>query len=255
MTESGIYALTPFTLQDYPGKTACIVWVAGCNMRCSYCHNPEIVFGKATHSLSYITTFLQRRHGLLDGLVVSGGEASCWDELTDLLRYAKSLGYACKIDTNGLKPDCIEQLFADDLIDMIALDYKAPESLFRKVTGVTRFDRFRKTLQLVCSNRKIATEIRTTVHTSLLDEADINSIIDDLVSCGYTGRYFIQNYCADNNRPTLGHLPPQLRLLDTRLIQQSAQIDIQFRNFKLPHNIITPAQPSPAQAAYGKSHS
>lgn len=255
MTESGIYALTPFTMQDYPGKTACIVWVAGCNMRCRYCHNPDIVFGRAQHDLGSIIAFLERRRGLLDGLVVSGGEASCWQELGDLLSHAKGIGYACKIDTNGLQPDHIEQLFSDDLIDMIALDYKAPESLFRKVTGVTRFDRFRKTLQLVCSNHKIAKEIRTTVHTCLLDESDINSIIDDLVSCGYTGSYFIQNYCADNSRPTLGQLSTQPRLLDTQLIQKPVQIDVQFRNFKLPRNIITPAQPSPAQAAYGKNHS
>lgn len=232
MTESGIYALTPFTMQDYPGKTACIVWVSGCNMRCLYCHNPQIVYGKPQHTLGHINNFLQRRHGLLDGLVVSGGESSYWDALPDLLRYAKSLDYACKLDTNGLRPSSIKQLLMDNLLDMVALDYKAPAPLFKKVTGAKRFDRFRETVQLICTAEHIAKEIRTTVHTSLLNESDINQIIDDLIACGYTGRYFIQNYCADNNRPTLGQLPPQARLLDISQIRRPAQIDIQFRNFK-----------------------
>ncbi|MAI07892.1 MAG: anaerobic ribonucleoside-triphosphate reductase activating protein, partial [Magnetococcales bacterium] len=71
-----IYDLTPFTMLDYPDHTACIIWFAGCNMRCDYCHNPQIVKGKGLYSEEWLLNFLKSRRGLLDAVVFSGGEAS-----------------------------------------------------------------------------------------------------------------------------------------------------------------------------------
>lgn len=228
---SGIFALTPFTLQDYPGRCACILWVAGCNMRCGYCHNPQIVLGHAQLSTDEVCSFLEKRAGLLDGLVVSGGEATAWPGLPDLLRYARRLHYAIKLDTNGLRPDVVERLLEDGLLDQVALDYKAPPEKFAAVTGVTAFRHFERTLGLLCARQERLAEIRTTLHTGLLDETDINSIIADLERRDYRGLYAVQNFRADNNRPTLGRLPAQTRQADTRKINRSSAFSVVFRNF------------------------
>src|SRR3546814_21012524 len=83
MTRSPFHAITPFTMLDFPGLTACILWVAGCNMRCGYCHNPQIVLGKGTIGEEEAIGFLRRRVGLLDGVVLSGefGRASCGERV------------------------------------------------------------------------------------------------------------------------------------------------------------------------------
>jgi len=232
LMSSGAFALTPFTLQDYPGRCACILWVSGCNMRCGYCHNPEIVFGRPQLSLDEVQHFLERRKGLLEAVVFSGGEASSWHELPALLRYAKQLGYATKLDTNGLRPDVMVQLIEQNLLDAVALDYKAPYSKFRHVTRTTAWPRFQSTLKLLCSQPHLLAEIRTTVHTALLNEADLNQIIADLESHGYTGLYAIQNYNNDRQTPTLAPLPAQPRALDPSLIRRPAGMDIIFRNFR-----------------------
>jgi pyruvate formate lyase activating enzyme len=232
LMSSEAYALTPFTLQDYPGCCACIVWVSGCNMRCSYCHNPQIVLGTPQLPLDEVQRFLEQRSGLLDAVVFSGGEATSWPELPGLMRYAKQLGYAIKLDTNGLRPDVLTRLLDDQLLDAVALDYKAPFNKFRHITRTTAWQRFRTSLALLCRQPQLLAEIRTTVHTSLLNEDDINTIIADLMSLDYTGNYALQNY--DNNRhtPTLAPLPPQTRLLDLTRINRPAGLNLIFRNFR-----------------------
>lgn len=102
-----IHSITPFTLLDYPDRTACILWFAGCNMKCSYCYNPEVIFGKGKYSLSEITSFLNQRMQLLDGVVLSGGECLLYPDVIDIMRELKQLGFLIKVDTNGSMPsDC-----------------------------------------------------------------------------------------------------------------------------------------------------
>ncbi len=226
-----VYSVTPFTLLDFPGRTACIVWFSGCNMRCGYCHNPQIVRGKGRGTAEDVLSFLKKRRGLLDGVVLSGGEASVYRGLPDFIREIRSLGYAIKLDTNGLRPDIVAALLDQQLIDYIALDYKAPPEKFRKVTGTEKFADFLKTLSLLCRQNKVPFEIRTTVHTALMDEQDIIAIIDDLEKNSYRGTYYIQNFRNDNDRPTLAALPQQIRQLDCRSIPPSVNFQIAFRNF------------------------
>ena len=88
-------------MQDFPDSTACILWVAGCNMRCGYCHNPQIVLGKGVLSEADVLNFLHRRKGLLDGVVLSGGEATAWPGLIAFTTRVKAMGFAVKLDTNG----------------------------------------------------------------------------------------------------------------------------------------------------------
>ena len=105
-----IYDITPFSLLDFPNKISCILWFVGCNMRCSYCYNPEIVFGKGSISLSEALEFVQTRTGLIEGAVMSGGECTLHQETIPLAIALKEKGMAIKIDTNGSHPLHIKKM-------------------------------------------------------------------------------------------------------------------------------------------------
>lgn len=216
---------------DFPGKTACIVWFSGCNMRCPYCHNPQIVKGKGRGQINQVMEFLKKRQGLLDGVVLSGGEASVYPDISHFIKDIRALGYAIKLDTNGLRPDIMADLFANNALDYIALDYKAPPGKFKRVTGTEKYDLFSQTLDMLCAQRSVKFEVRTTVHTDLMNEDDINAIIDDLDQRQYTGTYAVQNFTHSDDRPTLGLIKPQRRTLDIQVLRQSKRFQIQFRNF------------------------
>ena len=220
-----VYSVTPFTMLDFPGKTACIIWFTGCNMRCPYCHNPQIVKGKGRGDIAEVINFLKKRQGLLDGVVLSGGEASAYPDVRHFMRQIKSMGYAVKLDTNGLHPDIINNMLDENLLDYVALDYKAPAYKFKQVTGTQKSGKFLETLHLLCHQRTVPFEVRTTVHTDLLDTEDVQYIINDLCSRQFSGTYAIQNYRHDDDRPTLGRMRPQ------RFILPLDQLD--FKNLKI----------------------
>lgn len=226
-----IYSVTPFTMLDFPAHTACIVWFSGCNMRCPYCHNPQIVRGKGRGDISQVLDFLKRRRGLLDGVVLSGGEASAYPGLPWFIRTVKNLGYAVKLDTNGLRPDIIEKHLSQGLLDYVALDYKAPPDKFMAVTKTDGYGLFSQTLDLLCAQNSVPFEVRTTVHTDLLDENDVCYITRDLERRGYAGVHAIQNFRHSDDRPTLGAMKPQRRLLDREKLYAPASIRLEFRNF------------------------
>ncbi len=144
-----IYSITPFSLLDYPNKTACIVWFAGCNMRCRYCYNPDIVLGKGKLSFQDVLDFLSKRKGLLDGVVLSGGECTLHNGIIDFCKSIKALGFTIKLDTNGSKPIVIAQLLKHQLIDYIALDFKAPIHRFHYITKSTLFPSFLQSLEVI----------------------------------------------------------------------------------------------------------
>ncbi len=224
-----IYNLTPFTMLDFPERTACIIWFSGCNMRCAYCHNPDLVKGKGRLSVEEVLSFLEKRRGLLDGVVLSGGEATAYRDLPDLARTIKKTGdFDIKLDTNGLRPDIVRQMLEGGLVDYIALDYKAPPAKCKAVTGVDKFAAFEETLSMLCAQDSVPFEVRTTVHTGLVDEADIKGIMDDLDQKNYRGTYYIQNY---RSGPTLKNLKEQGRALDIALLQSSENFQTEFRNF------------------------
>jgi pyruvate formate lyase activating enzyme len=102
--------ITPFTLLDYPNKSACILWYAGCNMRCLYCYNPEIVLGKGAITFSETISFLKKRKGLLDAVVFSGGECLIHKNIVEQIKEVKALGFLVKIDTNGSNSKVVKQL-------------------------------------------------------------------------------------------------------------------------------------------------
>lgn len=196
-----IYNITPFTLLDYPDKTACILWFAGCNMRCLYCYNPEIVLGKGKISLDAALKFVYSRKGLLDGVVLSGGECTLHKNINWLVEKIKSAGFLVKIDTNGSNPRALKQLVRDGLVDYVALDYKATSAKFKHITQSKLYKEFDETLNFL-TEKKFPFEVRTTVHSNLLSPADLGAMAAKLVECGYRGIYYLQNFV--NDTPTLG---------------------------------------------------
>lgn len=217
-----IYNITPFTLLDYPDKTACILWFAGCNMRCVYCYNPDIVFGKGKISIQETLEFLKTRRKLLDGVVLSGGECTSHKSIKPLLQEIKKLGFLVKIDTNGSNPDVLACLINANLVDYIALDFKAPTDKFNAITQSNLFLKFDKTLNLLI-NSKFPFEIRTTIHSELLSESDISAMVKITESKGYQGKYYFQYFV--NDAETIEKMPnSQRNYLNINNIQSSVEI-------------------------------
>ncbi len=188
-----IVDITPFTQLDYPEHLATILWFAGCNMRCAYCYNSEIVFGKGTVTVQEAIAFLESRRGLLDSVVLSGGEATCFSGLPSLCEMIKSLGFKIKLDTNGVEYEMIKNLVESLLIDYIALDYKAPSEKFPVITKNRLFSKFSQTLDFLIYS-EVAFEVRTTIHAEILSAEDINTIIRDLSRRGYKNSYYLQHF-------------------------------------------------------------
>ncbi|GMO56899.1 MAG: anaerobic ribonucleoside-triphosphate reductase activating protein [Rickettsiales bacterium] len=219
--------ITKFSFQDFPNRTSCIVWFCGCNFRCPYCHNPDFIEVKPEQKFlteMEIFNFLQQRVGLLEGVVLSGGEVSLYN-IYDFVCKIKEMGFLVKIDTNGTNPTLIKQLVNEKKIDFVALDYKAPKAKFFSITNNNDYEKFDDTLSFLIKSG-IEMEIRTTIHTKLLDENDINLIIDDLINKGYNSNYAIQNF---RNNKTLANIGEQERVLDKSLIRTALKIE--WRNF------------------------
>ncbi|MGC4234772.1 MAG: anaerobic ribonucleoside-triphosphate reductase activating protein [Niabella sp.] len=199
-----IYDITPFSLLDYPGKVAAILWFAGCNMRCAYCYNPEIVLGKGRHSFEEALDFLETRKTLLDAVVLSGGECTLHKSLPAFAAAIKQKGYLVKLDTNGTHPELLEILISQGLIDYVAVDFKAPANKYSLVTGAPHYNDFTRTLQLLVG-ASLPFEVRTTVHSALLQQGDIEQMCQVLKEQNYTGNYYLQY--ALNNVAMLEDLP------------------------------------------------
>ncbi|NNT70909.1 anaerobic ribonucleoside-triphosphate reductase activating protein [Flavobacterium sp. IMCC34852] len=206
--------ITPFTLLDYPDKSACILWYAGCNMRCLYCYNPEIVFGKGKFTFSEMISFLETRRGLLDAVVFSGGECLIHKDIIEQIRLVKAMGFLVKVDTNGSKPDVLQSLIEQKLLDYVALDFKSTRESFLSITQTDLYDQFEQSVQLLFKTN-IPFEIRTTYHSELLAKEEVKDMIDYLKFNEYTGTYYIQHF--KNNVETIGKLPNSHTRLENHL--------------------------------------
>jgi len=220
-----IYSLTPFTLLDYPHKSACILWFAGCNMRCLYCYNPEIVFGKGIISFENAIQFLKGRKQLLDAVVFSVGECLLHKKSIAFIAEVKKMGFLIKIDTNGSKPEVLEELIKKKLINYVALDFKAMPQKFEKITQSKLFMPFEKSLHLLLKSN-IPFEVRTTVHSDLLKKEDITEMIFYLENAGYIGNYYIQHFV--NGVETIKKLGHSFKELENENLSTD-KIKVHFR--------------------------
>lgn len=129
------------TLLDYPGLVACTVFTVGCNLRCPFCHNASLVLSpRSSISQEEVLSYLQKRKGVLDGLVVSGGEPLLHKALPAFLEQVKALGLRVKLDTNGTNPQMLKALVEAGLVDKVAMDIKNGPSHYAKTTGIENLD-------------------------------------------------------------------------------------------------------------------
>ena len=136
-----IAGLQKMTLLDFPGKVACTVFLQGCNFRCPFCHNSDLLGKEGPEGMTdrELLSFLEKRRGILDGVCITGGEPTLQPELENLIRAIKEMGYAVKLDTNGAKPEVLKKLSQQGLLDYVAMDIKNSPKSYGKTVGIENF--------------------------------------------------------------------------------------------------------------------
>lgn len=195
-----IAGLQKMTLLDYPGKVACTVFLQGCNFRCPFCHNSDLLGGgdEAFMTEDELIGFLKKRVGLLDAVCISGGEPTLSSGLSDMIRRIKELGYSVKLDTNGSRPEVVKQLVADGLIDYVAMDVKNSVGCYGETVGLAQPDlaKIEESIRFLESG-SVDHEFRTTVVQELHSEAsllDMGRWIAALSPTGKVKRLFLQPF-------------------------------------------------------------
>lgn len=191
--------VTPFTAIDYPGKLAAVVFVQGCPWQCGYCHNPhlQLRLQKSPLHWSKVLSLLQKRVGLIDGVVFSGGEPTLDPALSSAIRDVRKLGFEVGLHTGGSYPQRLAELLPE--VDWIALDIKAPFDRYEKVTGVadSGISAHASAQAVLASGLKY--EFRTTVHPSLLTDEDLLDLARSLSGMGVRN-YALQGFRAQGCR-------------------------------------------------------
>jgi pyruvate formate lyase activating enzyme len=185
------------SLLDYPDNVSAIIWTVGCDFRCPFCYNRDIVLGKVgTTTEEEIISFLEKRKGLLEGLVISGGEPLMQKDIVDFAEKVKKLGYLIKIDTNGMHPEKLKELIDKKLVDYIAMDVKAPKKKYDKLTDVkTDITKIEESIEII-KKSGLEYEFKTTFAPGLLTKEDIISIAKWLDG---SKRFYLQQF--KNNVP------------------------------------------------------
>lgn len=165
-----ICGLMKTTLLDFPGRVACTVFLGGCNLRCTFCHNADLAFEGVGDELSQneFFEFLKKRRGLLDGVCVTGGEPLLNDDIFEFLQSIKDLGYGIKLDTNGCFPKRLQAVLETSNVDYVAMDIKNSLSQYGKTVGISDFDAeaVRQSIEII-KQSGIDHEFRTTVAKGL----------------------------------------------------------------------------------------
>lgn len=176
---------------DFPGKIAAVLFSPGCNYDCFYCHNRELLQkGTPLINPAGIMDFLEKRRGLLDGVVLTGGEAALQKDIAGFAKKLKEMGYLVKLDTNGSRPEVVKSLLDEDLLDYAALDYKAPWDRYAEFCGSAADPKeVKNTLELLLKSGA-GFEVRTTVLPQLGEE-DLLQMAKDLPK---VPRFLLQQY-------------------------------------------------------------
>lgn len=188
-----IGGMQKLSMVDYPGHLCCTIFLSGCNMRCSFCHNPSLVghCDKSQEiSIDEVLDFLEKRKGLLDAVCITGGEPTLNLKLESLIENIRSMGYKIKLDTNGTQPGVINRLLERAMLDYIAVDIKATDEKYSFVTGCNvNIEDINETIKLVMESG-IDYEFRTTFMPDL-DAGDIHNIAKKIAG---SKRYVIQQF-------------------------------------------------------------
>ncbi|EKD46234.1 MAG: Pyruvate-formate lyase-activating enzyme [uncultured bacterium] len=191
-----IGSLQKFSLVDYPGKPSAIIFTLGCNFRCPYCHNPELVLPEKylpTIPLTRVLSFLKSRIGKLEAVVITGGEPVLQSDLIDVMKKIKHLGFLVKLDTNGSRPEILEKVIKLKLADYLAMDIKGPLPKYLQITGFSISPEvLRQSIKLIIQSG-IDHEFRTTIVKSLTSETDLQAIGREIKGAK---KYYLQKFVA-----------------------------------------------------------
>lgn len=212
-----IAGLQKMTLLDFPGRVACTVFLQGCNFRCPFCHNSDLLErkGRDTIPVEELLDFLKKRQGLLDGVCITGGEPTLQPDLEDLIRHIKALGYPVKLDTNGSRPDVLKHLAGEGLIDYVAMDIKNSPEEYPATAGITRLDGVEESIRFLMSG-SVDYEFRTTVVRELHSVESIHAMADWLLSLApeyRVKRFFLQSYVDRDSVLCFGLSAPDGQML------------------------------------------
>ena len=195
-----IAGLQKMTLLDFPGKVACTLFLQGCNFRCPFCHNSELLPHKGEDFMTEeaFLKFLEGRKGLLDGVAITGGEPTGQPELPGLVKRIKALGYFVKLDTNGTNPKMLREMVEAGLVDYVAMDVKNSPGKYAETVGLPglKLDKITESLSFLISS-DVDYEFRTTLVSQLHNEAAIEEIgrwLASLVPGKKPKRLFLQSF-------------------------------------------------------------
>ena len=214
-----LHGLQKMTLLDFPGHVACTVFLGGCDFRCPFCHNFELVDGteKPVMTDEEFFTFLDKRHGLLDGVAITGGEPCLNSHLPSFLERIRSMGFAAKLDTNGYHPDALNDILNAGLVDYVAMDIKNSQAKYASTCGVSSIDisLIEKSIELIMKSGT-GYEFRTTVVDELHDADDFASIGQMIKGAD---NYFLQCF-TDRDSVPFGDLHAPSREKMTACLEQ-----------------------------------
>lgn len=184
---------------DYPEKISTVLFTAGCNFKCPYCHNGHLVKNEVEERLTEddIFLYLEKRRSIIEAVVVSGGEPTLFgNEIISFIKKLKERKFLVKLDTNGTNPDVLKTLIEDNLLDYIAMDVKAPESEYSRVVNTKiQITSIKKSIDII-KKSNIPYEFRTTVAKELLSKEDVLTIIKEIEPCR---KYYLQNFSDGDN--------------------------------------------------------
>ncbi|MGD0821475.1 MAG: anaerobic ribonucleoside-triphosphate reductase activating protein [Desulfomonilia bacterium] len=184
---------------DYPGKISAVVFMQGCNFRCPYCHNPELVDPDRYCNIILmedVYSYLEKRRGKLDAVVITGGEPTLQSGLIGFMHRVKSMGYLVKLDTNGSRPKVIQEALDKNLLDYLAMDIKAPWDKYSHVAGsLVNITHIKKSIAMIIES-DIAYEFRTTLVNSLLGSGDVLKIAKMIKG---SKRYVLQKFVSSKH--------------------------------------------------------
>jgi len=189
-----IGGLQKTSLSEFPGRIAAVVFTQGCNFRCPYCHNPELVRPELFTDLipeAQVLDFLERRRGKLEGVSITGGEPLLQPDLPFFLDKVKNMGYELKLDTNGSEPEILERIIKDRLVDYLAMDIKGPAARYSEIVSVQiDIEKIRRSIALIMAS-SIDYEFRTTLAPALITFQDLAEAARMIAGAK---RYVLQNF-------------------------------------------------------------
>jgi len=214
-----IGGLQKTSLIEYPGKICAIVFTQGCNFRCPYCHNPELVKpGKNSNRISEeeILSFFKKRKKYLQAVAISGGEPCLQQDILEFLKEIKKMGFLVKLETNGSFPEIIEKAIEKKLVDYLSMDIKGSFEKYDKIVRVkVEIPKIKKSINLIM-NSGLNYEFKTTVVKSLINKEDFKTIGNSIKGAKL---YFLQKFI-----PT--------KLLDPDFSKEETYSDEEFKKIK-----------------------